>query len=86
MTTKFGPVKSTQGARGSLTVLAEVYHQGLHKHRLIRGLDAEVVKAKMLLLAAEWNEAWAKKVATKGTVRNNMDSFWNHLRWRGEIV
>ena len=24
--------------------------------------------------------------SAKGKLRNNMDSFWNHLRWRGEIV
>ena len=63
MTTKFGEPQVTQSARGSITVSLEVYHEGLHKHRLIRGPDGEVVKAKAFLQAAEWNEAWAKKVA-----------------------
>jgi restriction system protein len=65
MTTKFGPTQVTQGARGAVSVSVEVYHQGLNKHRLIRGPDAEVVKAKVFRQAAEWNELWAKKAAAK---------------------
>lgn len=62
-TTKFGELRVSQSARGSITVSLEVYHEGLHKHRLIRGPDGDVVKAKAFLQADEWNEAWAKKVA-----------------------
>src|SRR5579862_9313603 len=65
MTTRFGEVQVRQGARGSVTILMEVYHKGLHKHRLIRGPDSEVVWSKAKLQAAEWNEVWAKRVATK---------------------
>jgi restriction system protein len=63
--TEIGPVKLKQGARGSEAYLVEVYHEGLHKHRLVRGPDAEVVCDKALAQAAAWNEAWAKRVATE---------------------
>ena len=65
MTTKFGPVQVRYGARGSVSYSVEVYHQGLNKHRLIRGPDAQVVDAKMVHQAAEWNALWAKRVAAK---------------------
>jgi restriction system protein len=65
MTTKFGPVQVKQSARGSLSFSVEVSHHGLNKHRLIRGPDAKVLEAKMLLQAAEWNKIWAKTVAAK---------------------
>jgi len=65
MTTKFGPLQVKQGARGAVSVSIEVYHQGLNKHRLVRGPDPDVVQAKALLQAAEWNEVWAKRVATE---------------------
>ena len=65
MTTKFGLLQVTQGTRGSVSFSIEVYHEGLNKHRLIRGPDAEVIQAKTAHQAAEWNELWAKKVAAK---------------------
>jgi len=65
MTTKFGPVEVRHGARGSVSVSVEVYHQGLNRHRLIRGQDAKVVHAKMDHQAAEWDALWEKKVAAK---------------------
>jgi restriction system protein len=65
MTTKFGPLQVRHGARGSVSVSMEVYHPELNKHRLIRGPDPEVVQAKALLQAAEWNEVWAKRVAAQ---------------------
>jgi restriction system protein len=48
-----------------VSISVEVYHPELNKHRLVRGPDAELVKTKAFLQAAEWNEAWAKKVAAK---------------------
>jgi restriction system protein len=65
MTTRIGQPRVTYGARGSVSVSVEVYHEGLNKHRLIRGPDGDVVGAKALHQAAEWNELWAKRVAAK---------------------
>jgi restriction system protein len=65
MTTKFGPIEVRHGARGSVSFSAEIYHDRLNKHRLIRGPDARVVQAKVDHQAAEWNALWAKKAAAK---------------------
>lgn len=51
------------GPRGSVSYSIETYHKGLHKHRIIRGPDRQVVASKLLLQAAEWDELWAKKAA-----------------------
>jgi restriction system protein len=64
-TTEFGPVQVRQGARGSPVVSIEVYNRGLNKHRLISGRDPDVVKAKALCQAAEWNDLWSKRLTTK---------------------
>jgi len=65
MTTKFGPLRLSQSARGAVSASMEVYHEGLSKHRLIRGPEPNVVQSKALLQAGEWNEIWAKRVATQ---------------------
>jgi restriction system protein len=62
-TTEVGPVQVRQGARGSVSVSVEVYNRGLNKHRLIRGPDTDVVKAKVLCQVDEWNKMWAKRAA-----------------------
>jgi restriction system protein len=63
MATKIGELDVKYGVRGSVSYSVEVYHQGLHKHRLVRGPDAQVVEAKVRLQAAEWDELWTKKLA-----------------------
>ena len=64
-TTEVGPVQVRQGVRGSVSYSVEVQNRGLNKHRLIRGPDREVIKAKVLCQVAEWNEQWAKRAAAK---------------------
>jgi len=51
------------GPRGSVSYSIEMYHKALHKHRIIRGPDRQVVASKVLLQAAEWDELWAKRAA-----------------------
>jgi restriction system protein len=63
--TEAGPPQVKYSARGSVSYSIEVYHKRLHKHRLIRGPDNQVVTAKVRLQAAEWDELWAKKVAVE---------------------
>jgi restriction system protein len=65
MTTEFGRIKETYGARGSVRFSVEVTHEGLNKHRVIQGTDLQIVRSKMAHQAAEWNELWAKKSAVK---------------------
>jgi restriction system protein len=64
-TTEVGPVQAREGVRGSVSYSVEVWNRGLNKHRLIRGPDREVIKAKVLCQVAEWNEQWAKRAAAK---------------------
>jgi restriction system protein len=66
--TEAGPPQVKYGARGSVSYSIEVYHKGLHKHRLIRGPDKQVVAAKVLLQAAEWDELWAKRVVAESQI------------------
>jgi restriction system protein len=61
MTTEVGHLQARYGARGSVSYSIEVRHPGLHKHRLVRGPDSEVVQAKVRLQVAEWEELWAKR-------------------------
>jgi restriction system protein len=63
LTTEAGQLQVKVSARGSVSYSIEVSHQGLHKHRLIRGPDAQVLQAKVRLQAASWDELWAKRVA-----------------------
>jgi len=60
MTTRFGPVRTIQGAR-SVRYSIELSHPQLHKHRLIQGPDLETIKAKAAHQAAEWDEVWEKR-------------------------
>ena len=68
MATIVGELKATYSARGSVSYSIEAYHQGLHKHRLVRGPDAQVVTAKVRLQSADWDALWAKKVAAERQV------------------
>jgi hypothetical protein len=65
MATTIGQLETKLSVRGSVSYSIEVCHQGLHKHRLVRGPDAQVVTAKVRLQAAEWDALWAKKVAAE---------------------
>jgi hypothetical protein len=64
-TTEVGSLQVKQGVRGSVSYSVEVQNRGLNKHRLIRGPDPDVIKAKVLCQVAEWNEQWAKRAAAK---------------------
>jgi len=61
MRTQVGQIQERYGARGSESYWIEVFHPGLHKHRLIRGPEKRVIEAKARLQAAEWDNLWEKK-------------------------
>ncbi|HUK17511.1 MAG TPA: restriction endonuclease [Bryobacteraceae bacterium] len=63
LTTEVSHLRVHYSVRGVASYSIEVLHQGLHKHRLIRGPDSDVIEAKVRLQVAEWDAAWAKKVA-----------------------
>lgn len=62
--TRFSAVSVTYSARGIPTFAAEVFHDGLHKHSVIRASDLEILKNKTVALANRWNVEWAKQLAT----------------------
>jgi restriction system protein len=63
VTTEIGQLQMRVGARGTASYWVKVHHPGLHKYRLVRGPDLEVVQALARVQAAEWDAIWSKKVA-----------------------
>lgn len=45
-------------ARGIPSYQLEMWHDGLRKHRVIRGSDQDVIQRKAELQAAEWEDQW----------------------------
>jgi restriction system protein len=59
MKTRLGQLSVKFSARGIPTYTLELWHDGLKKHRLIRGETESIVKLKASLQAEEWEERWA---------------------------
>ena len=59
MQTRLGQLSVKRSARGVSTYDLELWHDGLKKHRLIRGGSESVVKRKATLQIEEWEERWA---------------------------
>lgn len=58
METRVGPVSTSYSARGIPSYSVELWHDGLRKHRLIRGSDRGVVCRKASVQQVEWNDKW----------------------------
>jgi restriction system protein len=69
MQTRLGQLSVKHSARGIPTYSLELWHDGLKKHRLIRGESESVVKRKATLQIEEWEERWAA-VDAKERVRS----------------
>lgn len=61
--TRFSAVSVTYSARGIPTFVVEVFHDGLHKHSVVRAGAIEILKNKTVALANRWNAEWAKQLA-----------------------
>jgi restriction system protein len=61
MTTEIGELQFRQNSRGGGSYWLEVFHRGLHKHRVLKGPDGQVIIAKVRLQAAEWDSLWDKR-------------------------
>lgn len=59
MKTRIGLLSVNYNARGTPTYTLELWHDGLKKHRLIRGESESIVKLKATLQVEEWEERWA---------------------------
>lgn len=58
MKTRLGQLFVKYSARGIPTYSLELWHDGLKKHRLIRGESESIVKLKATLQIEEWEERW----------------------------
>lgn len=58
MKTRIENISVKFSARGIPSYSIELWHDGLKKHRLIRGDSESIVQMKSALQAEEWNEKW----------------------------
>lgn len=63
MATEVGQLRVNFSSRGSESYSVEVSHQGLRKHRLVRGPDVHVVQTQVRLQVEAWDVLWAQKVS-----------------------
>jgi restriction system protein len=59
METRVGDLEVSYTARGIPTYRLELWHDGLKKHRVIKGNDVSIVQRKANLQAEDWIEKWA---------------------------
>lgn len=59
MKTRSGRVEVLYSARGVPTYCLELWHDGLKKHRLIKGSEKAVVFRKAQIQSDDWEEKWA---------------------------
>lgn len=60
METRLGRLDVSYSARGNPTYSQNLWHDGLKKHRLIRGDSQSIVQLKVQLQAEEWQQKWAE--------------------------
>jgi restriction system protein len=58
METRSSTLQVSYSARGNPTYRLELWHDGLNKHRLIRGDSDSIVQLKSQIQAAEWDMKW----------------------------
>ncbi len=68
MQVRFGDVEVSYSQRGNPTFRVELWHDGLKKHRLIKGSELDVVKRKAQLQVDEWTGKW-KDVQAREAIR-----------------
>lgn len=60
MRTRYSDWSVHYSARGIPSYSLELWHDGLRKHRVIKGTDKQVVSRKAEIQAAEWEDRWAQ--------------------------
>ncbi|MBT0664207.1 restriction endonuclease [Geobacter pelophilus] len=68
MRTRIGDVETKYSVRGIPSYQIELWHDGLKKHRLIKGGDSTIIRRKADLQSNEWDEKW-NQMQTKETTR-----------------
>lgn len=69
MKTRIGDLEVSYSARGNPTYTLNLWHDGLKKHRLIRGDSQSIVQLKSQLQVEEWEQKWAD-VSSRAQQRN----------------
>ena len=59
MRTRIGELTCSYSARGIASFSVELWHDGLRKHRLIRDGNQDVIRRKVELQVADWDDRWA---------------------------
>ena len=60
METRLGRLEVSYSARGNPTYTLNLWHDGLKKHRLLRGDSQSIVQLKAQLQVEEWQEKWGE--------------------------
>jgi restriction system protein len=60
METRVGQLNVIYSARGNPTFTVDIWHDGLKKHRHIRGDSATVIQRKVQLQIDDWDEKWCR--------------------------
>lgn len=60
MTVRRGNLETLESVRGNISYSLELWHDGLKKHRLIRGSDSAIIRRKADIQTAEWEQKWAE--------------------------
>lgn len=58
MMTRFGRIETKYSARGIPSYSLEIWHDGLKKHRVIKGDCEFIIDSKARLQAEEWDQRW----------------------------
>lgn len=58
MQTRIGTLYEKVSSRGVSSYSLELWHDGLNKHRMIRGESVAIVRMKASLQAEEWDQRW----------------------------
>jgi restriction system protein len=74
MEARFGDVIVTHSARGIPTYLVEAFHDGLHKHTVLRSTDPDILKNKAVVIAERWNEQWDKQSAAELRIQRTFET------------
>jgi len=73
MQTRFGDVVVTRSARDIPTFVVEVFHDGLHKHLVLRATEAEILQHKAFALAQRWDAEWERQSAREIRIRRTFE-------------
>lgn len=71
METRIGRLEVSYSSRGNPTYTLDLWHDGLKRHRLIRGNDQSIVQLKAQLQVDEWNQKW-KELADRQSQRERL--------------